>query len=116
MTSEQELSLIAQEGDAHRASYRTGHHYAGIAAGLIPFGLSFHTSSATSLNGVVTSATYLDYVALAGGAVALVLGVASIGSIARVEPALRGKRIGLTVLVIALGALQIARGLGVFPS
>jgi hypothetical protein len=116
MPTEQELSRIAMESNAQQASYRTGSDYAGLAAGLIPFGLSFRTRSTSSVNGVLTSATHLDYVALACGAIALVLGLASVRAIGRVEPALRGKRIGLTALVIALGSLQLARGLGVFAS
>jgi hypothetical protein len=69
MPTEQEVSQIAHAADAQQVSYRSGSVYADLAAGLIPFGLSFRTSSATSVSRLVTNATHLDDVALAYGPV-----------------------------------------------
>lgn len=81
----------------------------GLAAALIPF--VCHANSTQTVNGVVTS--YIDYVALAGGGLAVLIGPFVL---------LRGMRAtqrkGMTMavggLTVAIGLLQIALGLGLF--
>jgi hypothetical protein len=85
---------------------------AAVAAALIPFFGHYTTSSSISENGEVVSATYRDYVALAGGALAIVLGgVAVLGALKATEQ--RNLRLGIVGGAIALGVLQVLRGLGV---
>lgn len=80
----------------------------GGIAGVVPFFVHSTTFSSVSENGHVVSATYRDNVALACGAVALLCGLAA-GAMARKSG---GSRIGIAIALIALGAYQIAHGLG----
>ena len=90
----------------------SGMGIAAVAAALIPFFAHYTTSSSLSENGELVSSTYRDYVALAGGALAIVLGgVAVLGALKATEQ--RNLRLGLVGGAIALGVLQVLRGLGV---
>ena len=80
----------------------------GAIAGIVPFFIHITSSSSVSENGQVISATYRDNVALAGGVVAVLCGLAA-AAIARKAA---GSRIGIAIAVLALGAYQIAHGLG----
>ena len=80
----------------------------GGLAGLVPFFIHATSSSTVTVNGEVTSATYHDNVALVGGVIALLCGIAAL-ALARKSG---GSRIGMAIAVVALGAYQIAHGLG----
>jgi TPR repeat protein len=83
---------------------------AGAVVGALPFAFSFSIASTVSVNGVVTG-TYRDYFAFAAGIVAIACG--GIGAIAAPRPR-KANMLGLAVLVVVLGAFQLARGFGVF--
>ena len=88
---------------------------AGVLAGVLPFALSYSTttSSYTSTDGgglevgTVTK-SHMDYVALGGGGAAVlcaVIGLAMIGKMGS-----RPLRFAVFALLLALGGLQIIRG------
>lgn len=81
----------------------------GAIAAILPFLIHMSSSSTTTVNGVVTDASYRDNFALAGGVVAILAGLIAIAvaNKATQKPQLVG---GLAVA--ALGIYQILRGLG----
>jgi hypothetical protein len=83
---------------------------AGVIAGVIPFFVHVSESSSVMVNGEVVSATSRDYIALACGVVAALLGAMAAAGAVRSKGGTRALAIGLAV--IALGAYQIARGFG----
>ncbi len=83
---------------------------AGIIAAAAPFICSFSTSS--SVNGVTVSST--DYVGIALGIVAVLIGLSTIRLWSTTAPEDLMKRRAATVVIIGLGAFQLARGLGLF--
>ena len=84
----------------------------GLVVGAVPFAITSSSQSFSSVNGQLTSFTYRDNIALGGGAVAAVCGIVAL------ILALKNKtgiaRIAAAVGVLALGGIQIARGVGVF--
>ncbi|MFT3839662.1 MAG: hypothetical protein QM723_21940 [Myxococcaceae bacterium] len=83
---------------------------AAVAAGL-PFLAHYTTSSSVTENGEVVASTYRDYVALTGGGAAVVLGaVALLGALKATDR--RNLRLGVIGGIVALGLLQVLRGLG----
>jgi hypothetical protein len=80
----------------------------GAIAAIVPFVIHASSSSSVTENGVVVASSYRDNVALAGGIVAVLCGLAA-AALARRSG---GARIGIAIAVLALGAYQIARGLG----
>ena len=92
------------------AGSRMGAGIAGLVCGAIPFGVSFATTSSTTMNGEVTSFVYRDWLAVVLGGLAIACGAVAVV----------GKRdarsVGIAALAIALGALQVARGFGLFAS
>jgi hypothetical protein len=80
----------------------------GGIAGVVPFFIHSTTVSTVTENGNVVSASFRDNVALGGGIIALLCGLAA-AAMARKSG---GSRMGIAVAVIALGAYQIAHGLG----
>ena len=86
---------------------------AGGVVGAIPFAVHFANTSSTTVNGEVTSFVYRDWVAVACGVVAIMLGVIAT-AMARNEQLQRGLAFAAGIGVILLGGAQIARGFGVF--
>lgn len=86
----------------------------GIAAAVaaaLPFFGHYTTSSSVTENGEVVASTYRDYVALAGGGLAVLLGaVAVLGALKATDR--RNLRLGLVGGIVALGLLQVLRGSG----
>jgi hypothetical protein len=87
----------------------------GFAAGLVPFVLSFSTSSETSVEMHGTSMEistrthkHMDYVAVAGGAVAVVCAFVGLLLIARMRT--RAVRFVVFAVLLALGGFQLVRG------
>jgi len=83
---------------------------AGAISGFVPFVIHSSTSSSVTVNGVVESAGYRDNVALGAGVLALACGL--IALLFAVKGKAPPARLGLAIAVIALGAYQIARGIG----
>lgn len=90
--------------------------FLGLVAGLVPFVLSFSTttstSSTTSADGGfsmgTTTTKHMDYVALGGGGIAILCALIGLAFIGKVKS--RGARLGIFAALVALGVLQIARG------
>ena len=85
----------------------------GVVAGVTPFVIHVSSSSTSYVNGALIAATYRDWVAVGGGAVAALCGIAQAILVARSELG-RGKNVGLGLLLVALGGYQLASGFGVF--
>lgn len=93
--------------------------YIGLAAGLIPFGLSFRSSQSQSVTTTVTdangnatttssgSAKFSDPVALVGGGAAVLVALLLLAQVGKVDKSKRVLRIGLAVGILALGAVQL---------
>jgi hypothetical protein len=93
--------------------------YIGLAAALVPFGLSFRTSQSQSFTTTVTDANgnvtttssgstkFSDPVALVGGGVAVLIALVLLAQVGKVDKSKRGLRIGLAVGILALGAVQL---------
>lgn len=81
---------------------------AGIVAAALPFICNFTTT--TTVNGRVTS--YTDYAAIGLGIVAILIGLSTIRLWEKTPDSDLMKRRGLFVLILGLGAFQLARGLG----
>lgn len=93
--------------------------YIGLAAALVPFGLSFRSSQSQSVTTTVTDANgnvtttsagstkFSDPVALVGGGVAIVIALVLLAQIGKVYKSKRWLRIGLAVVILALGVVQL---------
>ena len=84
--------------------------FAAIFAGVVPFFI--HWSTVQSVNGRVTS--FIDYVAVAGGAVALILGGLGLAGALKATDRGKKKRLGLSGAALLLGLYHLARGFGLF--
>jgi hypothetical protein len=82
---------------------------AGLVAGLVPFVLSTSSSHTVTVNGVVTTASYRDMVAIVGGVVAI---VCSLIALVATRKSQIGSRYAFPAVVLVLGAYQLARGFG----
>jgi hypothetical protein len=91
-----------------------GYAIAALLIALVPFGLSFSEASWSSANGVVTSYTYRDWFAIVGGTTAAVLGAFHLYLAWRSRAPRSSFLLGVAAL--ALGAVQLARGFGMFWS
>ncbi len=85
-----------------------GLDWLGGVAGVVPFFLSFWTSSTRSENGHVIEAVRRDYVALGGGGLALLAGALSLALVRSTPPAARARRLGASATLVALGLYQLA--------
>lgn len=90
--------------------------FIGLALGLIPFMISYSTTSSTSTSitsdGMTISSQtvkHMDYVALGGGAGAILCALLGLAFIGRMRS--RPLRLGVFVGLIALGGLQIVRAM-----
>lgn len=93
--------------------------YIGLAAVLVPFGLSFRSSSTQTVTFTVTDESgatktttaggtkFSDPVALIGGGVGIVIALVLLIQVGKVEKAKRALRIGLALGIAALGAFQL---------
>ena len=81
-----------------------------LVGGFAPFFMTWHYSSASTFNGVVTSYTYVDYIALTGGPIAIVAGL--MGMITGIKASNKLQGIGIPFLAVLLGVVQIFRGFG----
>lgn len=85
----------------------------GVVAGVAPFVIHVSSSSTSYVNGQLVAATYRDWVAVGGGAVAAICGIAQAILAARSDGS-RSKNVGLGLLLVALGGYQLASGFGMF--
>jgi len=88
----------------------TGQSKAAIIFVVLGFALSFTSTNTSSINGVVTC-SYMNYGALAFGALAILAGAGGLMT-ARSLGDTRGLNLGIGALGLAFGVLHIARGLG----
>lgn len=95
---------------ASRSSGALGLLGAGAIAGVLPFFVHVSESSSVMVNGEVVSATSRDYIALACGVVAALLGAITAAGAVRSKAG--GAALAMRLAVIALGAYQIAHGFG----
>jgi hypothetical protein len=84
-----------------------------LVVGLVPFFVSYRVTHSTSLNlnGLVLedASDSIDYVAVALGPLALILGILAL--VSALKAPMRTRAVGLAVLGILLGAVQLYRGL-----
>jgi len=92
-----------------RASGGTGSLVAGAIAGVVPFMIHVTSSSVVTHNGEIVESSYRDWVAIGGGAIALVCGAIAVVA---ARAAGGGSRLALGALVVLLGAYQVVRGFG----
>lgn len=81
----------------------------GAVAGVVPFFVSISSSSMSTVNGVVTSASHTDPIAIGGGALAILCGG---GAAVLARKHGNQSRILAGLAVLALGGFQLARGFG----
>jgi hypothetical protein len=93
--------------------------YIGLAAAIIPFGLSFRSSQTQSFSATYTDASgktqttssentkFSDPVALVGGGVAILIAIVLLAQVGKVVKAKRALRIGLALGILGLGVLQL---------
>ena len=81
-----------------------------LAGGVVPFFASFSTSSSATVNGVITG-SHTDYVAIGGGAVAVLVGL--VATVLGLKAANKAMGIGAPLLAVLLGVYQLLRGFGV---
>ena len=86
----------------------------GFIAGGIPFFCNFTSTSTRTVNGVVVESSYTDYVAIALGAVAVLIAFGSFRLLEYTADDDRMKRIGVMIAIAALGVYQFLRGIGTF--
>ena len=88
----------------------------GALAALAPFFFHFTTSSSNTVtlnDQVVTqSVTSLDYVAMVGGAIALVMALVGVARLGATPKSMKMKRLIASGAIALVGALQLARGFG----
>lgn len=87
----------------------------GLVTGLVPFVLSYSQTTSTSvstsgggLDVGTTTVSHMDYVALGGGGVTLLLAVIGLALIGRMRS--RSIRLAIFIVLLALGSFQIIRG------
>ncbi len=84
----------------------------GLLAGIVPFFFSCSSSSSRTVNGRVVESSHFDLVAVVGGAIAVLMAVGVLTQFGTTAPKDRAKRIGLLVVMLALGVFQVLRGFG----
>ena len=89
---------------------------AGIVIAALPFLCSFSTTSSSSINGQVTSFQQTDFVAIGAGIIAILIGLSTTRLWSQTSPDDLMKRRIVSVVILALGAFQVLRGLGIFTS
>ena len=81
----------------------------GLVAGVVPFFLSITTSSEKTVNGEIVEQSFMDYVALGGGGLAIVFGAVALKAAMGSSP----KAMAPAVAALGLGVYQLLRGFGV---
>jgi len=85
--------------------------YWALGIGLATFFINITSFSSSSSNGVLTSCSYIDYFALIAGAILFLFGLLRVFKSKGDNTAML-----LSVAVIVLGAVHVARGLGIIMS
>jgi hypothetical protein len=90
---------------------------AGLIIGGLAFAISFGKSSVETVNRRVVASSYFDSVAVLGGAMVLLIGLATLVTLIRKTAEIdRIKRIGLFLVLVVLGIVHLLRGFGVIFS
>jgi len=85
--------------------------YWALGIGLATFFIKITSFSSSSSNGVLTSCSYMDYFALIAGVILFLFGLSRIFKSKGDKTAML-----LSVAVTVLGAVHVARGLGIIMS
>jgi len=85
---------------------------AALIAGVVPFAITSSTLATETVNGRTVTWEYRDWLAIACGCMAGVGALVSAIQLRRTEPRKRALRIAILVGLLALGAVQILRGIG----
>lgn len=112
MTMDSEPSVDSSLGSSLGPKVPSPTEIVGLIAAAAPFTFSMASASYRTVNGQVTSFSYSDPVAIAGGAVAALCGIIGLTLLRRTDAAKKALRIGLCALLIGGGVFQILRGLG----
>jgi len=86
----------------------------GTIAAVVPFFVSVTTSSTITVDGVVEAHRLTNWIALGGGAVALLVALWGFSVLGRSKPSARSKRIIGSVVLACVAAAQLARGFGLW--
>ncbi|MHB8625221.1 MAG: hypothetical protein ACYDEO_03370 [Aggregatilineales bacterium] len=85
----------------------------GLVMGILPFFLSFGSSSKSTLNGQVVSSSHFDFIAVGGGAIAI---LAALSDVFMRRAEINKDRwfiLSITALILVLGIIQVLRGVGI---
>lgn len=85
---------------------------AGLALAFILFICNFTTTSTTTVNGRVVEQTKINYVALGLGPLTILAGLALLWMLRQIPQEDRLKHLGVMVVIIGLGGVNVARGIG----
>ena len=85
---------------------------AALIAGVVPFAITSYTLATETVNGRTVTWEYRDWLAIACGCMAGAGALVSAIQLRRTEPRKRVLRIAILVGLVALGAVQILRGIG----
>lgn len=90
---------------------------AGLITGALAFAISLGNSLVETVQGRVVASSYFDLAAVLGGAMVLLISVATLVTLMRKTAEIdRVKRIGLLLVLVALGIVHLLRGFGVIFS
>ena len=81
--------------------------YIGGFGALAPFVFSYTTSGTSTVDGEVTSAFVHNWSALAGGGIALLVGLLTLALVRSTPRESRTKRLGATAAIVLLGLLHL---------
>jgi|GEM_PF-1669533 uncharacterized membrane protein len=96
------------------ASFPDRREWIAAILGIAPFFLNLSSTTTTSSNGRITSFQQIDYVDILFGALCIIVILTTIRLWSRTRPQDLMKRRIVFVALLALGAFQIASGLGIF--
>ncbi len=85
--------------------------YVALGMGVATFFINITSISSTSSNGILTSCSYMDYFALIAGAILFLFGLSRVFKSKGDATAIL-----VSLVVVGLGALHVARGLGLVLS
>lgn len=89
---------------------------AGIVAAALPFVCNFSSTTSSTVNGQVTSYQQTDFAAIGLGLLAIGIALSTMRLWSNTDPNDLMKRRLVFVAVLALGAFQVVRGLGILTA
>ena len=90
---------------------------AGLVVGVLTFAISLRKSSVETVGGRVVASSYFDSAAVLGGAIVLLIGLATLVTLVRNTAEIdRIGRFGILLVLVALGSVHLLRGFGIIFS